>query len=236
MKPENTPDGGTGYWVALSAASVFGADCGDCVSHVLGLGHVRGLPVLLALFALTLVAERRSARRSVAFYWVAIVLLRTGATNIGDLLTHDLHLRYARTAAVLLVALGGSVLATGRRGGTQGGLPTVDAGYWLTMGLAGTFGTVAGDACSRALGHDPGRATLALLPALLAGFACRRAVATTASYWIPVALIRTVGTTFGDWSADATTLPFGTAASGVALLVAVAVTRLRDGRLAVPST
>ena len=228
MKPENTPAAGAGYWVALSAASVFGADCGDCVSRVLGLGHLRGLPVLAALFASTLLAERRARRPTVAFYWVAIVLLRTGATNVGDLLTHDLRLGYLLVAAALAVALAVCVRVALRRERAARALPSVDGLYWLAMAVAGTFGTVAGDACSRAAGHDPGLATAWLLPVVLAAAAWRWAQGGLVRYWVLVAAIRTIGTTFGDWSADATTLPFGTAASGIALLVLIRAAVVRS--------
>lgn len=60
MDRANTPQVGARYWVALCVASVFGANCGDFASHVLGLGHVRGLPVLALLFAAVLLGERRA--------------------------------------------------------------------------------------------------------------------------------------------------------------------------------
>src|SRR5947209_3230331 len=91
MRARSLPVIDARYWVAISVASVFGANLGDLASHDLHLGHWRGLPVLAALFALVLLGERRTRAAGQAWYWLAIVLLRTAATNLGDLATHDFH-------------------------------------------------------------------------------------------------------------------------------------------------
>ena len=49
MTIDRPMDLGPRYWAALSVASVFGATGGDVLSHDLGLGHWRGVPVLLLL-------------------------------------------------------------------------------------------------------------------------------------------------------------------------------------------
>src|SRR5271163_4028383 len=92
MQTRNVPVLGARYWAAISLASVFGANMGDFVSHVLGLGHVRGLAPLAVLLGVVLLLERRARRASEAYYWLAIVIVRTAATNLADLGTHDLRL------------------------------------------------------------------------------------------------------------------------------------------------
>jgi uncharacterized membrane-anchored protein len=80
MHIRNVPALDARYWVAISLASVFGANTGDFVSHVLGLGHMRGLPVLAAIFDVILLSERRARSGTDAYYWLAIVTLRTSSS------------------------------------------------------------------------------------------------------------------------------------------------------------
>ena len=60
MRAINVPTLGLRYWTAISLASVFGANVGDFVSNVLGLGHERGLGPLALVLAVILVLERRA--------------------------------------------------------------------------------------------------------------------------------------------------------------------------------
>jgi uncharacterized membrane-anchored protein len=62
MQSIHVPSLGLRYWSALCLASIFGANMGDFFAHVLGLGHVRGLPILAALFAAVYFTERRDKR------------------------------------------------------------------------------------------------------------------------------------------------------------------------------
>jgi uncharacterized membrane-anchored protein len=109
MQLQHVPRLDARYWVTISCTSVFGANMGDFISHILGLGHIAGLPWLAAVFAAIMVTERCVRFETEAFYWVAIVTVRTAATNLADLATHDLRLDYrwviAGSAAVLVVVL-----------------------------------------------------------------------------------------------------------------------------------
>src|SRR5882672_12113802 len=71
-----------------------GANTGDFLANILHLGHLRGLPPLAAAFAVIVWAERRARAATEAYYWLAIIVLRTGATNLADLVAHDLKLGY----------------------------------------------------------------------------------------------------------------------------------------------
>jgi uncharacterized membrane-anchored protein len=85
MHDRSVPSIDPRYWVCIGMASVFGTNCGDFVSRFLNLGHINGLPPLAAFFAFILVVERFAPIRTEIFYWLAIVTLRTAATNIGTL-------------------------------------------------------------------------------------------------------------------------------------------------------
>src|SRR5260370_9616504 len=69
-----------------------GANAGDFLANILHLGHLRGLPPLAAAFVVIVWAERRAQATTEAYYWLAIIVLRTGATNLPRLLAPDLQL------------------------------------------------------------------------------------------------------------------------------------------------
>src|SRR3984893_4693123 len=155
MAPKTLPMIDARYWTAILAASMCGANTGDFASHILGLGHTRGL-LPLAVISLAIVwAERRSKVATEAHYWLAIIVLRTGATNLADLGTHDLKLGYllcmgllgAFMVLMLFIEQVREVdpIGAGGRVGERRRLPTTNATYWITMLAAGTLGTAAGD-------------------------------------------------------------------------------------------
>ena len=96
MRADNVPKIDLRYWIAISAASVFGCNLGDFVSLYLHFGHWIGLFPLAAMFLAVVVGERKSRRDSQAWYWFGVIVLRTAATNIADLgnahLQHTLSL------------------------------------------------------------------------------------------------------------------------------------------------
>ncbi len=217
MKLQNVPPVGSRYWLVIVVASVFGANLGDFVSHDLHGGHWRGLLPLAAIFATILLLERRSPRRWEGWYWLAIVTLRTAATNLADLMTHDARLGYPAVVAALAVLLT-AVVRLGRPPATAG-LPPTNGLYWLAMLLAGTLGTAAGDAVADRLGLGVGLGTAVLGALLLALLALRRAraVAAVAGYWITIVAVRMAGTTGGDLLAGTLGLPWSTLATGALL-------------------
>ena len=82
-----------------------GANAGDFFAHILGLGHALGLLPLAILFGIVLWGEARAKLPSEVWYWLAIIVLRTGATNLADLMTHDWALGSPLTVAALTVFL-----------------------------------------------------------------------------------------------------------------------------------
>src|SRR5580704_5128202 len=101
MRAQNLPTIDAGYWAAIVAASICGTNTGDLAAGPLGMGHVGGILPLAAIFLAVVWAEKTLDWTTVAFYWSAIIVLRTMATNIADFATHDLKLSYA----VFVVAL-----------------------------------------------------------------------------------------------------------------------------------
>src|SRR5215475_11647981 len=102
MRRRNLPTIDMGYWAAIVAASICGTNTGDLAAGPLGLGHVAGILPLTAIFLAIIWAEKLLDWTTVAFYWLAIIVLRTMATNIADFTAHDLKLSYSMFVVLLI--------------------------------------------------------------------------------------------------------------------------------------
>ena len=99
MKRIHLPQIDARYWCAILLASLFGTNLGDLYAHNSGLGIWPGVALLAVIAALVFVAERFDDRPHQAYYWLAIIIIRTGATNIADYWKHIIH------PGILLVGL-----------------------------------------------------------------------------------------------------------------------------------
>lgn len=228
----------TRYWLALSAASIFGTNTGDFVAGYLHLGHLAGLPWLLAMFVVLLVLERVSPVKTPLWFWSAIITVRTAATNVGDAF-HDFGLGFGISVPVTLllfivcVALYARV--TPKRAPGEDTVQ-VNAAYWVTMMLAGVLGTVGGDLTAKWL-SNPGAAVVffAIAGAAIPYFGRRGILLAAASYWSVVALIRTAGTAGGDTVAHTIGLAPSTVLTGIVFLVLVVVSSRSPATAALPA-
>jgi uncharacterized membrane-anchored protein len=185
------------YWFAMLAASALGTNLGDLWAEVLFPGRFSSLASLLAICALAVWYDRRAAARTEVGYWIAIVVMRAAATNLADIITHDLAMNYV-LASGLLAGLTLVAARFTRPDPVRGGSPLVDAAYWVAMFVAGLFGTVAGDFIHHSIGLY---AASGLLCLALAGFIGARDVTASASmllYWAIVMAERCAGTAVGD--------------------------------------
>ncbi len=245
MQAKHVPAINGRYWAGITLASIFGTNMGDFYAHESGLGLLGGLPILVVLFLLVYVAERFDRLSHDAYYWVCIIIMRTGATNIADYAAGRRGLHIDRL--VLSIALGVAIAALAwwaarddrrlSRHMAPKTLPDTDPRYWITMLTAGVFGTVLGDYLQHLIGS--GVAAIALT-VVLAGVLLvygRGVLAAAYGYWLTIATARTTGTAIGDWLAENKILNIGlpicTLATGVAF---VAVLLLwRGGRRAEPA-
>ena len=136
-----------------------------------------------------------------------MIVLRTAATNVADMLTHTpFHLAYSWTLAGLeAVQVLAVVPVTPRPTDVPNGRtrPAANGWYWFSLLAAGALGTALGDCTAEQFGLGTGLATLVLLVPcvvlLLAG--ARSGWSGKPSYWLTVVAIRAAGTTAGDWLA-----------------------------------
>jgi uncharacterized membrane-anchored protein len=206
MRTRNLPTIDAGYWAAIVAASICGTITGDLAAGPLGMGHVRGLVPLGAIFLAIIWIEKMVNWTTVAFYWLAIIVLRTMATNIADFATHDLKLSYAVFVLLLIVFMGVMIWAdrfrtdttTERAAVSNVSLPTTDWSYWIVMLAAGVLGTAWGDWLADA-GLGVYWASLIGAPFFVAAvWAAYQYGLSKAWYWIAIAICRTWGTDIGD--------------------------------------
>jgi uncharacterized membrane-anchored protein len=231
MQPIHLPTLGPRYWTALCIASVFGANMGDFFARNLGLGHVTGLPFLALALAAVVVAERFDRMRHQSYYWLAIIIVRTAATNFADFAAGDLRLPRLWVMAALTILLAAAVWFSWRlvwrnMANKSENVLRADFGYWICMFVAGALGTVIGDFCSHNLRLDDLGAAVLLSPIVALLFLIGRhgPLLLLPFYWLTVVAVRAAGTSVGDFisSRNMLGLPVSTAATGV-LFVALLV-------------
>jgi uncharacterized membrane-anchored protein len=233
MKQEHVPLAGARYWVALSIASVFGANMGDFVARYLHLGHAGGLLPLAAILAVVFVAERRDRSPHQWYYWLAIIIVRTAATNLADLGASDFKLGKIGLTVGLSIVLVLALLLSPPSKATDAAdtrvfrLPATDAKYWAAMLIAGTLGTVIGDMASFDTGLGTAYASLLLGCVLGVVFllGARGLFASMWFYWLAVVTVRAAGTSVSDFLAHAIGLPASTLLTGVVFVATLLIWR-----------
>jgi uncharacterized membrane-anchored protein len=220
---------------------------GDLFARNLGLGHVSGLPFLAAALAIVIVAERFDRLRHPSYYWLAIIIVRTAATNFADFAAGDLKLPRIWVMAALTILLVAALwlswqFAWRRFAGKTDNLLRADVGYWVSMFIAGTLGTVIGDFCSHNLHLDDAGAAILLSPIVAALFLIGRQgpLRLLPFYWLTVVAIRAAGTAIGDLVSGRNMLglPLSTAVTGilfVALLLFLREPTKSEQSIVVPS-
>jgi uncharacterized membrane-anchored protein len=82
------------YWAAMVTASVIGTMSGDYLADDPGIGVGLGAAVLLLLTAATATLSARGQQRIKPLYWLTVLLMRSGATNLGDYVSGDGGLKF----------------------------------------------------------------------------------------------------------------------------------------------
>ena len=240
MKNYHVPIIDSRYWAGITLASIFGTNLGDLYAHESGLGLIGGLPVLGVLFAGIFFVERLDRRSHDVYYWLCIIVMRTGATNIADYMAGRRGLNIDRLTlsiclGMALVALAWWAAGVGRNADGQKTLksvPDTNIQYWLAMLTAGVFGTVLGDYVQRSLGQGIGAAVLSVALAVALLIYGRSHLRAVYVYWLVVGVARTTGTAIGDWLAEnhflMLGLPLSTFLTGLAFISLLVLWRGRS--------
>lgn len=228
MHVRHMPAVNTRYWLAIAVASLFGTNLGDLYAHNSGLGKIGGLPVLIILAAAITFFARKDKTSNEMWYWLLIVVIRTGATNIADYSKHQMP--YVVFGAIISIILIGSVALSltmdGRDTDSERhakNIPSTGSMYWIAMLSAGVFGTFFGDVTQHWIGQSPAAflflALFAVAVAIWRVFGAKHLWV----YWLTLAVARTAGTAGGDFLAEnkslAIGLPLSTLGTGVILIL-----------------
>ncbi len=229
--PRVTPQ----YWLALSIASIFGANAGDFVADGLHLGTTNGLPYLALAVILLALGAKFDPKPHIAWFWAIVIVIRAAATNVGDTF-HHYGIGFTQSIPLVLAAIVAVVAAWHFLGNsrTEEGYVPVNLWYWVTMFLAGTLGTVFGDYCSYALHLGNALAALILYAIVVIMVLVRHKALPTNLlwYWLIIAMIRSAGTAAGDMIAKPLDIGPSTALTGLVFVIAIAVIyRAREQRL-----
>jgi uncharacterized membrane-anchored protein len=100
---DNRPNSNATYWAAMVTASVIGTMSGDYLADNLGFGVGWGSALLLGLSALAVIAATGNQRLSKPLYWLTVLLIRTGATNMGDFVSGGESLNVGVSAGSLIL-------------------------------------------------------------------------------------------------------------------------------------
>jgi uncharacterized membrane-anchored protein len=220
---------GARYWAILCLASICGANLGDAFPDLFHMDMGIGLAILAGAFAVLVALQGVLGRTGEALFWIAILIVRSAATEAADISAKIGFLPAAAAWAVVLVIV--AVLSARHEREQQGeaSVPRPGPFYWLGMFSAGTLGTIAADGLGHAFGPltigyplTAAGETLALIGVLvLRG----RAGAAYWSYWLAVVVIRAWGTSVGDITKFLTSLPLSLAVSAALMALAVVVWR-----------
>lgn len=196
------------YWFCMFAASALGTNMGDFWVDDLSLARGPSFFSLAAISGLAIWISGKARTNNEIAFWVAIVTLRAAATNVGDFLTHDLRFSYIAVSIffALTSLLGGHFT---RFDPTRRFAPAIDYRYWITMFIAGMFGTVAGDLASHVIGLYVAAATLCGMLVAALALQRRRDDSSMMGYWIIVLVERCAGTPAGDGLASRHALGLG---------------------------
>jgi uncharacterized membrane-anchored protein len=197
---------------------------------------------LAVAFLLIVVLERFDPLTHAGWYWAAIVVIRTAATNLADLLCGDWRLPRLLVIAMVALALAGAVMLAwhaARRAGDRVDRKRLilgaDAPYCLNILLAGVTGTVMGDYFSHNLHLGDAWASIMLSLALTGCFLAGRrgAIWQPPLYWATVVMVRAAGTALGDWLAQRHILGLAvsTAATGLAFVLLLTIHWQRQRRV-----
>lgn len=236
MKKIHNPIIDLRYWFLIFLVSIFGTNTGDLAvrwfSNLINyfeiapplLRHIGPLPFLALIFIAIWFLERSSKNQTEIYFWSAIIVIRTAATNLADSMLGDLSINFY----LLATFFSSTLLYLALKWQNQRSVPTdsffileTTAQYWVMMAFAGILGTIIGDHLADSMGLFNASLLTTLIMMALVYFGHKKVLPLTAFYWFGIVFARISGTDIGDWLAKSITkggagfgLPLATFISG----------------------
>jgi uncharacterized membrane-anchored protein len=243
------------YWVLISLASIFGTNTGDLAVRwykqasdvvgfpiLFGLKHLGPLPILVVLFVVLYFIEKLDSKKIELYFWTAIIIIRTAATNIADSLNDDVLIPAVTTITIsaILLAIGAFIWQGQRQKPIDGFFtPNSNHFYWGMMMIAGVLGTLIGDELAHAFGLQMSSLVLSVIMLGIVALGYKKFLIFTGFYWFGIAFARIAGTAVGDWLAKNVAkggagfgLPLATLFSGIVFITVAILLKPRDSKIA----
>lgn len=231
------------FWVMKIAATTLGETAGDLFSMTLNVGYAISSLALLAIFAVTLIAQLKSRQFHPTLYWTVILATSTAGTTMSDFMDRTLGLGYITGSLILIFCLVTTLIIWRSFEKTLSveniNTPRAEIFYWVAILFSNTLGTAAGDflADSSGLGFLGGAALISGALLLIIALGRFTALSRIGLFWAAFVLTRPFGATFGDLltkTPDKGGLGFGTIGSSAilaAILIGLVIyTSIQDAR------
>ena len=191
------------FWVIKILSTTIGETFADFLAVQVGLGAtVTGL-AMLALLAVTLVAQLRARRLVPWLYWLTVVEVSIVGTQLTDLFTDQLGVSLYVSTGVFAAILAAVFLVWWQQERTLAitaiDTPKRERFYWGAILTPFALGTAGGDLATEALSLGFRTGVLLFGGLILAVWAGRRlGLGSVTAFWIAYVLTRPLGASLGD--------------------------------------
>lgn len=216
------------YWCLLALASTFGANAGDVLTQLLGLGRGTVLLLLLPAFGAILAVERFDRGRPYLCFWLLLLVVRIAAGTVCDI-ARGLQPHSPGPVLAVMAVLLATLYCWRFAPSAPADIPTVHPLFWWTMLVAGTLDSMLGDCLAEelAVGNLVACTVPAALVPLLLLAARGYGSWGFALYWLVVVALHGAGNAAADlFAREVLSLALSTIVFGVAFGLSVTALRI----------
>ncbi|MDF2046070.1 hypothetical protein [Microbacterium sp. Kw_RZR3] len=192
------------FWIIKVLCTTVGESFADWINVTLGVGLEATSVIFTVVLAAVLTWQLAQRRYVPLVYWLTVVVVSVTGTLYTDILTDDLGVPLAVSAAVFagLLAVVFAVWWLSQRTLSIHSITTTrrELYYWLAILVTFALGTAAGDGILELTGWSPGVSVLlpaGLIAAVFVGW--RLGANAVLSFWLAYVLTRPLGANLGDW-------------------------------------
>jgi len=191
------------FWLIKILSTTIGETFADFLAVDVGLGTAVTDAAMMAVLAITLVAQLRTRRHVPWLYWLTVVLVSIVGTQITDFFTDTLGVSLYVSTAVFAVTLAIMFAVWWQQERTLAitaiDTPKRERFYWAAILTTFALGTAGGDLATEALSLGFRLGVLIFGGLILAVWGARKLGASSViTFWIAYVLTRPLGASLGD--------------------------------------
>jgi len=201
----NVPEVTLYFWIIKVLCTTVGETASDYLNGTLNFGLTQTTFITASLLVATLVAQFRLSKYVPSVYWLAVVLISVGGTQITDNLVDNFGVSLVTTTIVFSVVLAG-VFAIWFASERTLSIHTIhttrrEAFYWAAILFTFALGTAAGDLAAERinLGYWLSAVMFAAMIAAVTVAHLRFRLSPVLAFWIAYVLTRPLGASLGDY-------------------------------------